>query len=307
MRYFVRDSYMTRFHVNDKGEAGLCRAKEGNCPLSGESNHYSSLDDARKGYEEKMSELHEPKGLRKISKYLKKAVGLPAQEPPTNYPKFKADSFTTMVGTFSKAATLNATNTELDAAEFLFVKEGALSGETSTLPDYFKEVYSEPSLINSVLTLKDWKPSSNTQKFIVHELVTSSISHHFIALTNAGLRRNRFLETIQGLTGNPVGVVNQVDNIEGKISSYDEGWIAGYQNAAKEAMAMDFPVSSSYGEQMRHLRKFIEDRAVLMEVDWALKEDDAKGDFAAGLIDSHTEWLNEDLDWEVDPKEKLYE
>ena len=46
---------MAKFHINDSGDAGLCRATKGGCPFGGDDAHYASLDKAREVYEEKMS------------------------------------------------------------------------------------------------------------------------------------------------------------------------------------------------------------------------------------------------------------
>lgn len=47
---------MTRFHVNDNGDAGKCSATRGQCPFGGEVNHYDSKAEARKAYEEMMDQ-----------------------------------------------------------------------------------------------------------------------------------------------------------------------------------------------------------------------------------------------------------
>jgi hypothetical protein len=46
---------MSKFHVNDKGEAGQCRANNGGCPFGGEAQHYSSPEIARQAYELSMA------------------------------------------------------------------------------------------------------------------------------------------------------------------------------------------------------------------------------------------------------------
>lgn len=46
---------MSKFHVNDKGEAGQCRAEKGGCPFGGEAQHYSSPENARQAYELSMA------------------------------------------------------------------------------------------------------------------------------------------------------------------------------------------------------------------------------------------------------------
>jgi hypothetical protein len=52
---------MAKYHINSRGEAGLCRAQVSNCPFGGESDHYQSAPEARLGYEEKMKSLSEQK------------------------------------------------------------------------------------------------------------------------------------------------------------------------------------------------------------------------------------------------------
>lgn len=44
------------FHVNERGEAGRCSAKPGNCPFGGVEDHFTSLRDASLAYERSMSE-----------------------------------------------------------------------------------------------------------------------------------------------------------------------------------------------------------------------------------------------------------
>lgn len=46
---------MSKFHVNDKGEAGECAATKGNCPFGGEAQHYESRELAQKAYELSMA------------------------------------------------------------------------------------------------------------------------------------------------------------------------------------------------------------------------------------------------------------
>jgi len=51
---------MAKYHLNEKGVAGVCRAKEGNCPLGGDKKHFESKEDAQKAYEKIMeNQLHE--------------------------------------------------------------------------------------------------------------------------------------------------------------------------------------------------------------------------------------------------------
>lgn len=48
---------MAKFHINDKGEAKECRAKEGNCPITKKNGepHYSTLEEATSVYEKKQN------------------------------------------------------------------------------------------------------------------------------------------------------------------------------------------------------------------------------------------------------------
>lgn len=47
---------MAKFHVNDMGEAGRCRAKADNCPFARDEDHYGSPEEARVAYENSMSQ-----------------------------------------------------------------------------------------------------------------------------------------------------------------------------------------------------------------------------------------------------------
>lgn len=48
---------MDKYHVNDKGEPGRCAAYSGGCPFGGDSDHYTSQEEARAGFEDKMNHL----------------------------------------------------------------------------------------------------------------------------------------------------------------------------------------------------------------------------------------------------------
>lgn len=59
---------MTKFHINDKGEAKRCKAQPGNCPITKESGgeHYDSMIEAQKDYENSNNAIEKP--LNKNSK-----------------------------------------------------------------------------------------------------------------------------------------------------------------------------------------------------------------------------------------------
>lgn len=44
---------MTKFHINDKGLAGACKARNNKCPFGGFDEHYESINRAQEVYEEK--------------------------------------------------------------------------------------------------------------------------------------------------------------------------------------------------------------------------------------------------------------
>jgi hypothetical protein len=48
---------MAKYHINAKGEPGVCRATKGNCPLGGDTDHYSSPEAARSAYEKNQAPL----------------------------------------------------------------------------------------------------------------------------------------------------------------------------------------------------------------------------------------------------------
>jgi len=45
---------MNRFHINSKGDARKCSAKNGNCPFGSTEEHFATAEDARKAYEGSM-------------------------------------------------------------------------------------------------------------------------------------------------------------------------------------------------------------------------------------------------------------
>lgn len=51
---------MAKFHINDKGDAGLCSAAAGRCPFGGEAQHYASKENAQKAFEMSMAANHFP-------------------------------------------------------------------------------------------------------------------------------------------------------------------------------------------------------------------------------------------------------
>lgn len=45
---------MSKYHVNENGEAGKCRAQSGNCPFGGASEHFDTVQDAQAAAEKKL-------------------------------------------------------------------------------------------------------------------------------------------------------------------------------------------------------------------------------------------------------------
>lgn len=50
---------MTKFHIGKKGTPTRCRAKDGNCPFGGESQHYDNIQDAKEAIENKNTKQHD--------------------------------------------------------------------------------------------------------------------------------------------------------------------------------------------------------------------------------------------------------
>ena len=287
-----------KFHVNSKGEAGVCKAQNGGCPFGGEAEHYSSGDEARAAFEAQMEAQATP--LSKVTDKVRKAFGLEAKPKP----EFHAgDNFTKMVLSIEAAGLATATDRELDQAEYNFNTSLALSGESAVLPESYKELYDTPELENSTLTLANWTPTSNTQKFIVHELVRSAHSHHFIGMEKAGLRPDRIFEALQKANeGDSLAIPTETAREEGKLEPYDQGYIYGFTEAARAAMRQSFDESSSRKEQMAKLKSFIQERASFMTL---VHEEGSN--FDEGTLDSHIEWLEESADWRVEPNTPVYE
>lgn len=45
-----------KFHINEDGNPGLCKAKPGNCPFGNELSHYSTAIEARSAFEKFMKD-----------------------------------------------------------------------------------------------------------------------------------------------------------------------------------------------------------------------------------------------------------
>ena len=48
---------MAKYHINKKGIPAVCKAKDGNCPLGGNEQHFGTKEDAQKFADEKNKEL----------------------------------------------------------------------------------------------------------------------------------------------------------------------------------------------------------------------------------------------------------
>ena len=55
---------MAKYHINKKGEPGVCRASY-SCPLGGEDEHYGSAKEAAQAYEKSMTDALVPAGAQK--------------------------------------------------------------------------------------------------------------------------------------------------------------------------------------------------------------------------------------------------
>lgn len=58
---------MAKFHINNAGEAGQCRATQGGCPFGGEAQHYDNPDAARKAYESSMESSQFPTASKRVA------------------------------------------------------------------------------------------------------------------------------------------------------------------------------------------------------------------------------------------------
>lgn len=72
---------MTKWHINKKGLASICKAQKGNCPFGGESEHYKTEQEAMQASQEKMSkefglirEQTEPREIPKMNGWQRKDI-----------------------------------------------------------------------------------------------------------------------------------------------------------------------------------------------------------------------------------------
>ncbi len=62
----IEEHKMAKFHLKENGEPGRCRAFLRACPLGGEDEHYSSKEEARAGFEEKMAKVYDEALLENV-------------------------------------------------------------------------------------------------------------------------------------------------------------------------------------------------------------------------------------------------
>lgn len=65
---------MIKFHVNDKGEAGKCRARGEGCPFGGDSKHYGTLELAREAFEKANAGKQLPETAKKMTRRERKEL-----------------------------------------------------------------------------------------------------------------------------------------------------------------------------------------------------------------------------------------
>lgn len=59
---------MAKYHINDKGDAGECKAAAGKCPFGDDDKHYTSAGAARAAYEELMAQRERQAKLAYVKK-----------------------------------------------------------------------------------------------------------------------------------------------------------------------------------------------------------------------------------------------
>jgi len=287
---------MMKFHVNGNGDAGVCRAQNGGCPFGGEESHFDSVGAARQAFEESMEAQKTP--IAKLTKKVRKVFGAPDRPEPVFHP---TDDFSKMVFAVEAASKASELDRSLDTVEYEFYRDKAINGESNAVPEAFKQYYTHSELKYSDLTLANWTPQSNTQKFIVHKLVENAHSMHDQALQNSDIRKDHRFEALKQELHGGESVTAGPTNADGTISEYDQGRIYGFLQTAKIAMETDFPRAETYQEQMAQLRLFVEREGSRRNS--VVNQDD---DFEAGTVESQMEWVDEEFDWRVKPNTPVY-
>lgn len=62
---------MAKFHINNSGEAGQCKATQGGCPFGGDAQHYESPEIARQAFELSMAGSQVPEVSKKTSRIVR--------------------------------------------------------------------------------------------------------------------------------------------------------------------------------------------------------------------------------------------
>jgi len=88
---------MSKFHINSKGEPGICKATSGGCPFGSVEEHYSSKEEAILAYE-KIQEANLVSTLKRIadSEVAPTELDLDSSKSSNNIPTLPKDTFITI-------------------------------------------------------------------------------------------------------------------------------------------------------------------------------------------------------------------
>ena len=70
------------YHINSKGEAGICHAAQGKCPFGETTEHFATAVDARRAFENKMAQELAEENNRKF----RERYGHWPDDPPYHAP-----------------------------------------------------------------------------------------------------------------------------------------------------------------------------------------------------------------------------
>lgn len=102
---------MAKYHINEKGNPGRCRAKAGQCPFGDADFHYSSKAEAREAYEARMaSQFRRQEVDRKLAEFspedtqvIEDLIGKTLREKTEAYPRRQLEMIAGLGGSHAYA------------------------------------------------------------------------------------------------------------------------------------------------------------------------------------------------------------
>lgn len=113
---------MAKYHINSKGDSGICSAEAGGCPFGSESEHHASAEDARKSYEKENAtrqfETHKAPTEDEVKAFM-----------PEKFADYFADTEKKHFNSSSSGSTFTELKNMKEVLKEAYIQRGGLDGD----------------------------------------------------------------------------------------------------------------------------------------------------------------------------------